>query len=57
MESVAPSSSFADYDAVVIVTDHTALDRARLLREAKLIVDTRDALRDVPGDRGKVYGL
>jgi UDP-N-acetyl-D-glucosamine dehydrogenase len=57
MESVAPSSSFGDYDAVVIVTDHTALDRARLLREAKLIVDTRDALRDVAGDRSKIYGL
>jgi UDP-N-acetyl-D-glucosamine dehydrogenase len=57
MESVAPTASFADYDAVVIVTDHTALDRARLLREAKLVIDTRDALRGVDGDHAKVYGL
>jgi UDP-N-acetyl-D-glucosamine dehydrogenase len=41
----------------VIVTDHTALGRERLLREAKLVVDTRDALRGVAGDRSRVYGL
>jgi len=57
MESVAPNASFADYDAVVIVTDHSALDRERLLREAQLIVDTRDSLRNVQGDRSKIYGL
>ena len=51
------SSSFAEYDLVVIVTDHTALERERLLREAKLVLDTRDALRGIPGDRTKVYGL
>ena len=36
---------------------HKRLDRERLLREAKLVVDTRDALRGVAGDRSKVYGL
>jgi UDP-N-acetyl-D-glucosamine dehydrogenase len=57
MKSVDPSSSFSPYDAVVIVTDHGALDRERLLSEAKLVIDTRDALRGVKGDRKKVYGL
>jgi UDP-N-acetyl-D-glucosamine dehydrogenase len=52
-----PSTSFDAYDAVVIVTDHSALDRERLLREARLVVDTRDALRDTAGDRSRVYGL
>jgi UDP-N-acetyl-D-glucosamine dehydrogenase len=52
-----PASSFGDYDLVLIVTDHTGLDRERLLREAKLVLDTRDALRGVAGDRSKVYGL
>jgi UDP-N-acetyl-D-mannosaminuronate dehydrogenase len=46
-----------DHKLVVIVTDHSALDRARLLAEAKLIVDTRDALRGVAGDRSRIYGL
>ncbi|MBI3200167.1 MAG: nucleotide sugar dehydrogenase [Myxococcales bacterium] len=57
MSSVDPAGSFAAWDCVVIVTDHEKLDRARLLREAKLVVDTRDALRGVEGDRSKVYGL
>ena len=33
------------------------MDRERLLREARLIVDTRDALHGLPGDRQKVHGL
>ncbi len=57
LESEPETADFSDYDAVVVVTDHTRLDRPRLLREARLVVDTRDALHDVPGDRGKVYGL
>jgi UDP-N-acetyl-D-glucosamine dehydrogenase len=57
MNSVDPASSFEPYDAVVITTDHTALDRERLLREARLVVDTRDSMRNVPGDRSKVHGL
>jgi UDP-N-acetyl-D-glucosamine dehydrogenase len=52
-----PSRSFGEYDVVVIVTDHKQLDRERLLKEARLIVDTRDALRGVSGDRSRVYGL
>ena len=57
MDGIDPASSFAPYDLVVIVTDHGVLDRGRLLREAQLIVDTRDALRGVPGDRSKVRML
>jgi UDP-N-acetyl-D-glucosamine dehydrogenase len=57
MVAVDPNSSFSNYDVVVIVTDHTALQRERLLKEAKLVVDTRDALRGVSGDRKHVYGL
>jgi UDP-N-acetyl-D-glucosamine dehydrogenase len=57
LTSVDPATDFAAFDAVIIVTDHTLLDRERLLRQATLIVDTRDALRDVVGDRSKVYGL
>jgi UDP-N-acetyl-D-glucosamine dehydrogenase len=57
MQSVPPDASFAGFDLVVIVTDHTALDRERLLREAPLVLDTRDALRGIAGDRGKVHGL
>jgi UDP-N-acetyl-D-glucosamine dehydrogenase len=57
LTAVDPSSSFASYDLVVIITDHSALEKERMLRESKLVLDTRDALRGVSGDRGKVYGL
>jgi UDP-N-acetyl-D-glucosamine dehydrogenase len=57
LESVPPTTSFAPYDVVVVVTDHSELDRARLLREARLVVDTRNALGDLPGSRAHVHGL
>lgn len=57
LRSVPLDVAFGEYDAVVIVTDHKAVDYARLLREAKLVVDTRDALRHVEGDRSKIVRL
>jgi UDP-N-acetyl-D-glucosamine dehydrogenase len=57
LRSVDPASSFAEYDVVVIVTDHAALDRPRLLREARLVIDTRDALAGHAGAREHVHGL
>ncbi len=57
LSSVDVDDSLAKYDAVVVVTDHSDMDKARLMREARLIVDTRDALRGVDGDRSKVHGL
>lgn len=57
MRGIDPATNFALFDAVVIVTDHALLDRERVLREAILVVDTRDALHDVVGDHGKIYGL
>ncbi|HMI86174.1 MAG TPA: nucleotide sugar dehydrogenase, partial [Polyangiaceae bacterium] len=57
LHSVSPFASFAPYDAVVIITHHRAFDYERMLREAPLIVDTRDALRGVAGDRNKVVTL
>jgi len=57
LKATDPSASFSTFDLVVIVTDHTSLERERLMREAKLILDTRDAMRGIAGDRKKVYGL
>jgi UDP-N-acetyl-D-glucosamine dehydrogenase len=57
MRSVPVDVAFSEFDAVVIVTDHTAVDYARLLREATIVVDTRDALRGVSGDKAKVIRL
>jgi UDP-N-acetyl-D-glucosamine dehydrogenase len=57
LKATDPASSFSPYDLVIIVTDHTSLERERLLREAKAVLDTRDALRGISGDRSKIYGL
>jgi UDP-N-acetyl-D-glucosamine dehydrogenase len=57
MRSVPLDVPFDGFDAVVIVTDHAAVDYARLLREATIVVDTRDALRSVDGDKAKVIRL
>lgn len=55
--SVAAGVSFATYDAVVIITDHEGIDYERMLREAQLIVDTRDAVRGTNGDKSRVVKL
>jgi UDP-N-acetyl-D-glucosamine dehydrogenase len=39
------AAELADYDAVLIVTDHDAVDYAEVVRHAKLVVDTRNACR------------
>jgi UDP-N-acetyl-D-glucosamine dehydrogenase len=38
-------------DCVVIVTDHASFDYAALVRDARLIVDTRNALKGVRSDK------
>ncbi|MBA4029110.1 MAG: nucleotide sugar dehydrogenase [Planctomyces sp.] len=46
MESVALTArELAGYDAVVVVTAHRAIDWALVARHARLVIDTRDALR------------
>jgi UDP-N-acetyl-D-glucosamine dehydrogenase len=40
-----PFAQLERYDCVVIVTDHKVTDYARVVREAKLVVDTRNATR------------
>jgi UDP-N-acetyl-D-glucosamine dehydrogenase len=42
--AVAPETAAAAADCVVIVTDHSAFDYPALLEQARLIVDTRNAL-------------
>ena len=43
----APEEAAAAADCVVIVTDHSAFDYQALVRRARLIVDTRNALKGV----------
>jgi UDP-N-acetyl-D-glucosamine dehydrogenase len=45
------SAMAATADCVVIVTDHSSFDYASVVREAKLIVDTRNALKGFKSDK------
>jgi len=48
------AGSIASYDAVVVVTDHDAVDYALVVKAAKLVVDTRNALRAFAGNANVV---
>jgi UDP-N-acetyl-D-glucosamine dehydrogenase len=41
-------------DAVVIATDHSSVDYARVVERASLVVDTRNACRSVRAGREKI---
>jgi UDP-N-acetyl-D-glucosamine dehydrogenase len=51
MERV-PLDEISKYDCVVIITDHSDYDYAAIVREAQLVVDTRNATRGI--DSAKV---
>jgi UDP-N-acetyl-D-glucosamine dehydrogenase len=46
MKSVS-LDNLGQYDCVLIVTDHSAYDYTRLVREAQLVVDTRNATKGI----------
>jgi UDP-N-acetyl-D-glucosamine dehydrogenase len=46
----APLDDLQKYDCVLIVTDHSDYDYARIVREAKLVVDTRNATRGIEAE-------
>jgi UDP-N-acetyl-D-glucosamine dehydrogenase len=42
------------HDAVLIVTDHSSVDYELIVREAPLVIDTRNATRKVTEGRSKI---
>ena len=42
-----PLDNLQQYDAVIIVTDHSSYDYAGIVKEAKLVVDTRNATKGI----------
>jgi UDP-N-acetyl-D-glucosamine dehydrogenase len=47
----APLDNLAQYDCAVIVTDHSEYDYQQIVRESKLVVDTRKATRGIQSDK------
>ena len=53
-----PLDGLGSYDLVLIVTDHRGVDYAQVLREAKVVFDTRNATGKLrQGAKAKVFGL
>jgi UDP-N-acetyl-D-glucosamine dehydrogenase len=46
--------ALGQYSAVLIATDHSNINYADVVRHARLVVDTRNATRDVTGHRDKI---
>lgn len=46
-----------EHDVAVVVTDHSAFSYTQIAKHSKCVIDTRNALRDVPHDREKVMLL
>ena len=44
---MCPVDKLDEYDCVIIVTDHSDYDYPRILRESKLVVDTRNATKGI----------
>jgi UDP-N-acetyl-D-glucosamine dehydrogenase len=51
MEAVDPEQAAAEADCVVIVTDHKSFNYPRIVELAKLVVDTRNALKGTTSDK------
>jgi UDP-N-acetyl-D-glucosamine dehydrogenase len=47
-------ASLAQYDAVVVATDHSCVDYEWLVKGSKLVVDSRNATKDVKQGREKI---
>jgi UDP-N-acetyl-D-glucosamine dehydrogenase len=43
----APLENLGQYDAVVIVTDHSSFDYAAIVEESQLVIDTRNATKGI----------
>jgi UDP-N-acetyl-D-glucosamine dehydrogenase len=42
-----PLDNLGEYDAVVIVTDHSTYDYRAIVEQAQLVVDTRNATKGI----------
>jgi len=47
----SPLENLAQYDCVVIVTDHSDYDYRRIVQESQLVVDTRNATRGIESEK------
>ena len=55
LKSIAlTAEKLSEYDVALITTDHSCFDYDHLVRHSQLVVDTRNATRNVTENRGKI---
>ena len=47
ISEVSKITDLEQYDCVLIVTDHSNIDYARIVEQAQLVIDTRNATRGI----------
>lgn len=57
MDSSGADLDFGVFDAVIVVTNHQVMPKTKMLKEARLILDTRDAFFEFRGEEAKLHGL
>jgi len=53
----AETDRLSGYDAVIIVTDHAQFDYKAIVKQARLVIDTRNATKNVTEGREKIVKL
>lgn len=56
-KSVKWENEIKNADIVIITTDHSAYDYEKIVAEAKILYDTRNATKDVKNNREKIHKL
>jgi UDP-N-acetyl-D-glucosamine dehydrogenase len=58
LESIAATpANVAEHDCVIILTDHSSYDVRAIVEAARLVVDTRNATKDLHGYRDRIIKL
>jgi UDP-N-acetyl-D-glucosamine dehydrogenase len=58
LKSIAATpANVAEHDCVIILTDHSTYDVRAIVEAAKLVVDTRNATKDLHGYRDRIIKL
>ena len=55
--SVPTDQDLSSYSLILITTDHTSIDYQDIVDRASLVVDTRNATKNVANGREKIYLL
>lgn len=53
----ASSAEIAKHDCVIIITDHSVYDIAKIVDAAKLLIDTRNSTKDIQGHKDRIIKL